>query len=98
MRKEKYNEEGLSAFVEELIDSNRLEGMEAGIAMLMLDKGYDSLFEKQRYIFDKSIENHTIDEYQRCGVDIPWCEMLETFVNGGYCGYCQHMMEKINEE
>lgn len=98
MRKEKYNEEGLSAFVEELIDSNRLEGMEAGIAKLMLDKGYDSLSEKQRYIFDKLIENHTIDEYQRCGVDIPWCEMLETFVNGGYCGYCQHMMEKINEE
>lgn len=98
MRKEKYNEEGLSAFVEELIDSNRLEGMEAGIAKLMLDKGYDSLSEKQRYIFDKSIENHTIDEYQRCGVDIPWCEMLETFVNGGYCGYCQHMMEKNNEE
>lgn len=98
MRKEKYNEEGLSAFVEELIDSNCLEGMEAGIAKLMLDKGYDSLSEKQRYIFDKSIENHTIDEYQRCGVDIPWCEMLETFVNGGYCGYCQHMMEKINEE
>lgn len=40
MRKEKYNEEGLSAFVEELIDSNRLEGMETGIAKLMLDKGY----------------------------------------------------------
>lgn len=85
MRKEKYNEEGFSAFVEELIDSNRLEGMEAGIAKLMLDKGYDSLSEKQRYIFDKSIENHTIDECQRCGVDIPWCEMLEARVNGGYC-------------
>ena len=98
MRKEKYNEEGLSAFIEELIDSNRLEGMEAGIARLMLDKGYDSLSKKQRYIFDKSIENHTIDECQRCGVDIPWCEMLEALVNGGYCGYCQHMMEKINEE
>lgn len=97
MRKEKYNEEGLSAFIEELIDS-RLEGMEADIAKLMLDKGYASLSKKQRYIFDKSIENHTIDECQRCGVDIPWCEMLEALVNGGYCGYCQHMMEKINEE
>lgn len=50
MRKEKYNEEGFSAFVEELIDSNRLEDMEASIAKLMLDKGYDSLSEKQRYI------------------------------------------------
>lgn len=98
MRKEKYNEEGLSAFIEELIDSNRLEGMEADIAKLMLDKGYASLSKKQRYIFDKSIENHTIDECQLCGVDIPWCEMLEALVNGGYCGYCQHMMEKINEE
>ena len=42
MRKERYRE------VEELINSSRLEGKEAGIAKLMLDKRYDSLSEKQK--------------------------------------------------
>lgn len=98
MRTERYNEDDFNGFVEELINSSRLEGKEAGIAKQMLDKGYDSLSEKQRYIFDKAIENNTIDECQRCGVDIPWCEMFEALDNGGYCGYCQHMMEKMNEE
>ena len=98
MRTGRYNEDDFNGFVEELINSSRLESKEAGIAKQMLDKGYDSLSEKQRYIFDKAIENNTVDECQRCGVDIPWCEMLEALDNGGYCGYCQHMMEKMNEE
>lgn len=98
MEKERYREEGFNGFVEELINSSRLEGKEAGIAKLMLDKGYDSLSEKQKFVFDRVIENNTVDECQRCGEDIPWCEMLEALDNGGYCGYCQHMMEKMNEE
>ena len=76
MRTERYNEDDFNGFVEELINSSRLEGKESGIAKQMLDKGYDSLSEKQRYIFDKAIENNTVAECQRCGVDIPWCEML----------------------
>lgn len=98
MRKEWYREEDFNGFVEELINSSRLEGKEAGIAKLMLDKGYDSLSEKQKFVFDRAIEDNIVDECQRCGDDIPWCEMLEALDNGGYCGYCQHMMEKMNEE
>ena len=98
MKKERYHEEGFNGFVEELIKSSRLEGKEAGIAKQMLDKGYDSLSEKQKFVFDKAIENNTIDECQRCGEDIPWCEMFEALDNGGYCSYCQHVMEKMNEE
>lgn len=98
MRKERYREEDFNGFVEELIKSSRLEGKEAGIAKQMLDKGYDSLSEKQKFVFDKAIENYTIDECQRCGEDIPWCEMFEALDNGGYCSYCQHVMEKMNEE
>lgn len=98
MRKERYCEEDFNGFVEELINSSRLEGKEAGIAKLMLDKGYDSLSEKQKYVLDGAIENNTVDECQRCGEDVPWCEMLEALDNGGFCGYCQHMMENMNEE
>lgn len=98
MRKERYREEDFNGFVEELIDSSRLEGKEAGIAKLMLDKGYGSLSDKQKFVFDKAIENNSVDECKRCGEDISWCEMLEALDNGGYCCYCQHMMEKMNEE
>ena len=61
-------------------------------------KGYDSLSDKQKYVFDKAIEKNAVDKCQRCGIDIPWCEMLEALDNGGYCNYCHHMMEKINKE
>lgn len=80
MRKERYYEDDFNGFVEEIINSSRLEGKEAGIAKQMLDKGYDSLSEKQRYIFDKSIENNTIDECQRCGVDIPLFNVKMKFI------------------
>lgn len=97
MKKHTLNQEdadGFYGFVQELIDSGRIEGKEAGIAKKMLDTGYDSLSEKQKYIFDKTIEKNSIAECQRCITEIPWCEMLEALDNGGFCSYCQHMMEK----
>lgn len=98
MRRERYFEEDFNGFVEGLINSSRLEGKEAGIAKQMLDKGYDSLSEKQKFVFDRAIENNTVDECKFCGADIPWGEMLAALDNEGYCGHCQHMMEKMNEE
>ena len=98
MKKERYNEEDFPGFVQDLIQSGRIEGKEAGIAKQMIDKGYGSLTEKQRYVFDKMIENNSVDECKGCACDIPWCEMLEALDNGGYCSYCQHMMEKMEEE
>lgn len=94
----RYNEEDFEGFVEGLINSGRIEGKEAGIAKRMLDKGYEALSDKQRYIFDKMIKDNYVAECERCGCDIPWCEMLEALDNGGYCSYCQHMIEKIENE
>ena len=94
MINERYNEEDFKGFVEELVKSYRLSDIETGISKRMLDKGYDSLSDKQKYVFDKMIMRITVKECKRCGVDIPWCEMMEALDNGGYCNYCQHMMEK----
>lgn len=94
MKKSRYNEEDFDGFVEQLIGSGRIDDKQSGIAKLYLDKGYDILSEKQKYVFDKSIEDNSIDSCERCGIDIPWCEMLDALDNGGYCNYCQHMMEK----
>lgn len=44
------------------------------------------------------IRNNSVEECQRCACDIPWSEMLEALDNGGYCNYCQHMMEKLENE
>ncbi len=94
MNSKRYNEEDFKSFVLDLINTNRIESKEAGIAKLMLDKGYDKLSDKQKYVFDKMINNYTIVECQRCGIDIPLCEMLDALDNGGYCNYCKHMMGK----
>lgn len=97
-RQESYQEDDFNGFLQDLINSNRLDSKEEGISKLVLDKGYESLSEKQKYVFDKMIDTNTISECKRCACDIPWCEMLEALDNGGYCNYCQHMMEKIEKE
>ena len=94
----RYNEDDFEGFVQDLINTGRIEEKEAGIAKLMLDKGYDALSDKQKYVFDKMINENSVEECKRCAIDIPWCEMLEALENGGYCNYCQHMMEKIEQE
>lgn len=98
MNKSRYHEEDFPSFVEQLIETCRVEGKQAGIAKLFLDKGYEALSFRQKYVFDKAISQNTIDSCERCGISIPWCEMLEALDNGGYCNYCQHMMEKEEEE
>jgi hypothetical protein len=98
MKKERFFEGDFEGFMEELIKSGRLNSKEVGIAKQMLQNGYDSLSEKQKYVFDKMIEDNSVEECQRCACDIPWSEMLEALDNGGYCNYCQHMMEKLENE
>ena len=93
-----YNEDDFKGFVQQLIDYGRLEDKEAGIAKRMLDKGYDTLSDKQKFVFDKTIEKNTIKNCNRCGCNIPWSEMYEALGNGGYCNYCQHLMEKMDKE
>lgn len=60
MKETRFLEDDFEGFVQDLINSGRLEEKEAGIAKRMLDKGYDSLSEKQRYVFDKAIENNSV--------------------------------------
>ena len=98
MKEERFIEEDFEGFLEDLIKSGRLDDKEAVIAKRMLDKGYDNLSDKQKYVFNKMIRNNSVEECQRCACDIPWSEMLEALDNGGYCNYCQHKMEKLENE
>ncbi len=98
MNTERYHEDDFTSYLQDLITSKRLEDKEEGITKLYLDKGYDALSNKQRYVFDKMIENNSVSECIRCATSIPWCEMIEALENGGYCNYCHHMKEKLADE
>ncbi len=86
------------AYVQYVLDYDVLTDKEAGIAALVLDKGYDILSEKQRYVFDKMIDEHSVKECSHCGQDIPWIEMTAAKENGGMCNWCEHMWSKLQEE
>lgn len=58
MKEERFIEEDFEGFLEDLIKSGRLDDKEAGIAKRMLDKGYDNLSDKQKYVFNKMIRNN----------------------------------------
>lgn len=94
----RFYEEDLSGFLQQLVQSKQLESMQEGITKLVIDKGYDNLSVKQKSVFDYMIDTTCKETCERCGCDIPWCEMFEALDNGGYCNYCQHMWEKIKNE
>lgn len=94
MKTTRYKEDDFNGFLEDLIVSGRIDEKEIGISKFMMDNGYEALSVKQKYVFDTMIKNNTVDECWRCGVDIPWCEMMEALDNGGLCSWCQHMEEK----
>lgn len=93
MDKNRYREEDFNDFLEDLIKSGRIEGKEAGIAKLVLDKGYDALSDKQKYVFDKMIDCNTVSRCKLDGNEIPWNEMFDALDNGGYCSHCQYILD-----
>ena len=53
----RFNEEDFNGYLEQLIESGRLDLMQSGITKLVIDKGYDALSPKQRKVFDYMIDN-----------------------------------------
>lgn len=98
MDKMRFLEDDFKGYLEQLIELGRLEPMQSGITKFVIDEGYDSLSPKQRKVFDYMVDKNTVSSCQRCGTDIPWCEMLEALDNGGFCSYCQHMIEKYEND
>lgn len=92
MDKRRYLEEDIKDFLQELIDNKRLnDKKEEGICALVIDKGFDSLSEKQVYVFKEAISHYVYNECSRCGLEIPWSEMSAAEDNGGMCSWCQQL-------
>jgi hypothetical protein len=98
MDKSRYTEEDFNEFLKELIDLKRFnDSKEEGIARLVIDKGFESLSEKQKFVFEKSINLYVYEECSRCKLEIPWCEMSAAEDNGGRCSWCQQLGRDDNK-
>ena len=86
--------DGWNGFIEDLINLGRIDDKEAGIAKQVLAKGYDSLSKKQKFVFDKMIEENSVKSCNYCCMPIPWSEMLAALDNGGFCSHCKHIQDK----
>ena len=92
MDKSRYYEEDFNSFIRELVETKRFsDSKEEGIAKLVIDKGFDSLTNKQKFIFENSISHYVYDECSRCKLEIPWCEMSAAESNGVKCSWCQQL-------
>ena len=95
MDKNRYFEEDFVSFVQELLDRKCFnDSKEEGIAKLVIDKGFESLSDKQKFVFENSISDLVYDECRLCGEDIPWCEMSAAEDNGQLCSWCYHVRTK----
>lgn len=84
-----------TAFLEELLSLERIEGVAAGITKKVIAQGRDSLSQKQDYVFQKEVLDEYV--YESCDVccnSIPWSEMVDAYDNGGNCGRCEYLMNK----
>ncbi|MGV8830138.1 MAG: hypothetical protein ACWA6U_17660 [Breznakibacter sp.] len=98
MNRSRYSEEDFNNFIQELIDTKRLsDSKEEGIAKLVIDKGFESLSEKQKFVFENSISHYVYNECSRCKLEIPWCEMSAAEDNGGKCSWCQQLGREEKE-
>lgn len=87
------DEDDFGEFLKEILP--KLDGPALGITKLVIEKGLNILSEKQKWVFQKEVlDFYVTDACKRCSTDIPWSEMSEANDNGGYCGYCAHMMSK----
>ena len=85
-------------FMQTLVDASRLEGAALGITKLVIDKGIESLSEKQKYVFQTQvIDGYTVNKRMRYGHTILWSEM-HLALDSGMCNFGEHMHQKIREE
>jgi hypothetical protein len=88
-------DDGFRDFLKQIVDMEHLEGPALGVTKQVIEKGEESLSEKQNHVFKKYvIDEYTVQECSRCGHDIPWPEMYDAATEHGMCNWCWHMTQK----
>ncbi|OEZ02411.1 MULTISPECIES: hypothetical protein [Stenotrophomonas] len=92
-------DDGFSDFLEEVLGGGALEGAAEGITRQVVERGQESLSDKQAFVFKRDVlDVYVVDGCKRCEAPVPWSEMYAASDNGGYCNYCWHMLEKMRDE
>lgn len=95
MDKKRYLEEDFNEFTASLLKGRNFNNSkEEGIAKLVMDKGFESLTDNQKYVLEQSIKPYLTDKCLRCDENIVWSEMLFAEDNGRLCSYCYHVSNK----
>lgn len=89
--------DAFSNFLAELVANDHIEGNAAGITRQVIDRGIESLTQKQRYVFDQEVVPLFPGDCIR-GCEMPWEEAYEAMDNGGLCGWCAHMKARQDED
>lgn len=89
-------EHGLNEVLAYLLEGDLINGASAGIARQVIDRGTDSLTEKQRFVFDKHIEGEFRTECDVCGCRRSWDEVRDSlFLEHSTCFSCLHTLSKM---
>ena len=92
----------LTALLERLLEAEVIEdGPARGIARLVVDRGVESLSEKQSYVFRKHVQEPFCQpECDRCGERIPVAEAwdVEHGDTASMCSGCKHDYDRMMRE
>ena len=89
-------QDGLIEYLEKII-KNLDNSPAKGIAKLAIDKGINTLSEKQKYVLEQGISDYLMYECPNCGEEISY-EDMEIAIDSGMCSYCSYKWDKIQKE
>jgi len=81
-------------FLQKLVDGRYLDDPARGITKLVIDKGRETLSEKQEFVFQKNvIDKYVHESCDMCHQKMPWCEMFPA-IDKGLCAACASQAHK----
>lgn len=86
-----YSDDDFQEFLKQLLRGGHLEDSAEGITEKVIEEGLGSLSDKQMFVFEKYvITEFVVEKCRSCSQTIPWCEMYDSYHNGGLCNRCEH--------
>ncbi|QOP43706.1 hypothetical protein FJR45_06980 [Sulfurimonas sediminis] len=89
-------QDGLIEHLEKIIE-NLDASLAKDIAKFAIDKGINTLSEKQKYVLEEGISDYLMYECPNCGEEISY-EDMEISIDNGMCSYCSHKWDKMQKE
>lgn len=86
-----YDDEEFFTFLKLLVEHGHLDGAALGITKQVISHGLESLSEKQKCVFKKSVIDELTHDYcSLCCKILEWSELHTALDGDGICDYCDH--------